>query len=88
MPPARWNRWFLLRRALLRGAGNLNHANFGFREVAKSVLDVPAYTLALPWTLLWGQHKFMDLLVRLCHHLGRLLALCGIHPVKEHYITE
>jgi len=88
VPPARWNRWFLLRRALLRGASNLNHSNFGFREVVKSALAVPAYTLALPWTLFWGQHKFMDVLVRLCHHLGRLLALCGINPVKEHYITE
>lgn len=88
VPPVRWNRSFLLRRALLRGASTLNHANFGFRDIAKSAIAVPAYVIALPVALLWGQHKFMDLLVRLCDHLGKLLAICGINPVKEHYITE
>lgn len=88
VPPLRWNRSFLLRRALLRGASTLNHSNFGWRDVAKSALAAPAYLIALPFTLLLGQHEFMGLLVRLCDHLGKLLALCGINPIKEHYITE
>ena len=88
VPPSRWDRSFLLRRALLRGASTLNHSNFGFREVAKSVIAVPLYLLAMPVMLLCGQHKFMSLLVRLCDHLGKLLALVGVNPVKEHYITQ
>jgi succinoglycan biosynthesis protein ExoM len=88
VPPLRWNRSFLMRRALLRGASTLNHSNFGWRDIAKSALAAPAYVVALPFTLLWGEYKFMNFLVRLCDHLGKLLAVCGINPVKEHYITE
>ena len=38
------------------------------------------------WVL--GQHRFMSLLVRLCDHLGKILAVIGINPVKGPYITE
>jgi len=88
VPPTRWKRTVLLRRALLRGAVTLFDPNFGVREVAKSAIAVPAYALALPFSLLLGQHKFMDLLVRLCDHLGKLLAVVGLNPVKEPYVTE
>ena len=88
IPPTRWKRTFLLKRALLRGAVTLNYLDFGAREIAKSVIAVPLYTLGLPFALILGQHRFMDLLVRLFDHLGKLLALLGINPIKEHYVTE
>jgi succinoglycan biosynthesis protein ExoM len=88
VPPARWKRTVLLRRALLRGAVTLFDPDFGLREVAKSAVAVGAYTIALPFALLMGQHKVMDLLVRLCDHLGKLLAIVGLNPVKEPYVTE
>ena len=43
---------------------------------------------ALPFALVLGHHRFMTLLVKLCDHLGRLLALLRINPVKEPYVTE
>jgi succinoglycan biosynthesis protein ExoM len=88
IPPARWKRSFLLKRALLRGATALNYLDFGARDIGKSLVAVPVYTMGLPFALILGQHRFMNLLVRLCDHLGKLLAVVGINPIKEHYITE
>lgn len=88
IPPARWNRKFLLKRALLRGAMTLKYQGFGPHEILKSAVAVPLYTFALPFTLLLGQHRFMDLLVRLCDHLGKLLAVMKLNPIKEHYVTD
>jgi succinoglycan biosynthesis protein ExoM len=88
VPPVRWKRSFLLKRALLRGAMEPKVATFGFRDVAKSAIAVPIYLLALPFGLLLGQHRFMSLSVRLCDHMGKLLALMGIQLVREEYVTD
>jgi succinoglycan biosynthesis protein ExoM len=88
VPPVRWKRTFLLRRALLRGAVSLRHPTFGAREVLNSVIAVPTYAAALPFALALGQGTFMLLLVKLFDHLGRLLALVGVNPVREQYVTE
>jgi succinoglycan biosynthesis protein ExoM len=87
VPPIRWNRRFMLRRALLRGTIARKQPSCGARSIAKSLVAVPAYTAALPVALLLGQHRFMDLAVRLCDHLGKLLALVGINAVREPYVT-
>lgn len=88
VPPIRWKRTFMLRRALLRGATSLVHPTFGARDVVKSVIAVPAYTAGLPIALLLGQDRFMSLMIKLCDHAGRLMALVGIRPIKEPYVTE
>jgi succinoglycan biosynthesis protein ExoM len=88
VPPIRWKRTFMLRRALLRGATSRIHPTFGALSVAKSVIAVPAYTTALPFALVLGHHRFMTLLVRLFDHIGRLLALLGINPIREPYVTD
>ena len=88
VPPLRWKRAFMLKRAFFRGALNPLHPTFGGRDITRSVIAVPAYTVALPFALLLGQHRFMDILVRLFHHLGKLLALAGINPIKDQYITQ
>jgi|SRR5579859_2677391 len=88
VPPIRWKRTFMLRRALLRGATSLVHPTFGTAQIAQSVVAVPAYATALPFALLLGHHRFMTLLVKLFDHLGRLLALLGINAIKEPYVTE
>ncbi len=88
IPPIRWSRAFMLKRALLRGAITLKHPTFGVREIATSLIAIPAYAIALPFTLVFGQHTFMRLLVRLFDHLGKLLAVVGINPVKSPYATD
>ena len=87
VPPVRWDRRFMLKRALLRGATTRLQANFGVREIATSLVAVPAYAIALPFALMMGQAKFMLLLVKICDHSGRLLALVGINPIREQYVT-
>jgi len=38
--------------------------------------------------LLLGHHRFMNLLVRLCDHLGKVLAYVGIDPVRSPFVTD
>ncbi|PYX10826.1 MAG: glycosyltransferase family 2 protein [Acidobacteria bacterium] len=86
--PVRWQRNFMLRRALLCGRAAVIHPAFGMFDIAKSVVAVPAYILALPFVLVLGHHRFMSLLVKLFDHLGKLLAFLGISPVKQQYVTD
>jgi glycosyltransferase involved in cell wall biosynthesis len=88
VPPLRWQRTFMLKRALLRGRVSLLHPTFGARAVAKSVVAVLVYVAALPFALVTGQTRLMLCLVKLFDHAGRLLALLGINPIREPYITR
>jgi glycosyltransferase involved in cell wall biosynthesis len=88
VPPSRWKRTYLLRRALLRGATARLQPTCGPLSIAKSAIAVPAYAAALPLALVLGHHRFMTLLVKLCDHLGKLLAVLHINPIKEPYVTE
>ena len=88
VPSIRWNRAFMLKRALLRGAVSLVHPTARPAAIAKSMIAAPLYAVALPFTLLLGQGRFMTLLVKLCDHIGRLLALVGIKPIRQSYVTE
>jgi hypothetical protein len=40
------------------------------------------YGLALPLMVLGGQAHFMKYAIKLCDHVGRLLALIGCSPVS------
>ena len=88
IPPARWKRGYMLRKALLRGATASLQPDCGAVSVAKSVISIPVYTAALPFALVVGHHRFMTLLVKLFDHLGKLLALLGINPVREQYVVD
>lgn len=88
VPPVRWKRSFMLRRALLRGGVTPLHPSFGAKDVLKSLAAVPAYSLAMPFALIAGHEKFMNLMIKTCDHLGRLLACMGIRPIKAAYVTE
>jgi hypothetical protein len=46
------------------------------------------YTVALPFAFLLGQHRLMTVLVKLCDHAGKLLALVGVHPIKTAYVSD
>jgi succinoglycan biosynthesis protein ExoM len=88
VPPARWTRSFMLKRALLRGSITLKNPGFQLRSIGKSLIATVLYTAALPFALLLGHHWFMNLLVRLCDHLGKLLAFVGINPVRSQFVTD
>ena len=88
VPPARWKRRFLLRRALLRGGASLANRERLGQQLMTSSIAIPTYAMALPFLCLAGHHVFMRYLIRLCDHAGRVLAALGIKPVREIYITE
>lgn len=88
VPPLRWKKSFMLRRALLRGAMEPKTPNFGIRDVVRSLVAVCVYLAALPFAFVLGQHRFMTVLVSTCDHLGKLLAVIGINPIKEQYVTK
>ena len=82
VPPVRWKRGFLVRRALHRGAFTPAPP-----PIAKSVIAVPAYASALPVALVLGQARFMGCVCRLFYHVGRIVALLRINPIRESYPT-
>jgi len=88
VPPARWKRIYLVRKALLRGATAGLQPSCGAISITKSAIAVPLYAVALPFALFLGQHRFMTLLVKLCDHLGKLLIKMGINPIREQYVTD
>ena len=88
VPPVRWRRRFMLRRALLRGKAAVNHPATGPRQIAESLVAVPLYAVALPFFLILGQHQFMKYLVKLFDHGGRILAVLGLNLVDDKYVTD
>ena len=88
VPPLRWKRTVILKRALLQGTASTAHPTFGARAIAKSIIAVPAYTAALPVMLFLGHHRFMLISVKLFHHIGAILSLLGVKAIKEPYVTE
>jgi succinoglycan biosynthesis protein ExoM len=88
VPPMRWKRKYMLRKALLRGATARLQPSCGTASILKSVMAVPIYASALPMAQLLGHHRFMSLLIKLCDHVGKLLAVVGIDPIKDSYVTE
>jgi succinoglycan biosynthesis protein ExoM len=88
VPPARWTRSFMLRRALLRGQVAAVNPAFSLRDLAKSIVAIPAYVVLLPFMTLLGHHMLMKYLVKTCDHLGRVLSLIGIKVIREKYVME
>lgn len=83
VPPERISRAYLLKRALLRGRNVLKLPVNRLTLLARSAVAVPAYLVILPFALLRGEHVFLNYSIRLCDHLGRLLTVVGLNPVKE-----
>lgn len=88
VPPIRWKRKFMCRRALLSGTNSSNHPSFGASEIAKSVVAIPTYVIALPFALVLRQDWFMQIAVKLFNHLGKLLRVLGIDAVRDAYVTD
>lgn len=88
VPPARWKRSFLVRRALFRGVFSVRNHGFPARRILQSVIAVPAYGVALPVALVFGQARFMKCVFKFSYHLGRLLAVVGANPIGQNYVSE
>ena len=83
VPDARCTRSYLLRRALLRGSNFPKHPSHRVRNLTRSLIAVPCYTLALPILAVLGQHLFLKYLIKLFDHSSRLLAFAGLSAVRR-----
>jgi glycosyltransferase involved in cell wall biosynthesis len=88
IPPARWKRSYILRKAALQGATAALQPNCGFVNIVKSIIAVPLYIAIAPIVFLLGQHLFMALMVKIFDHSGKLLMLMGVNPIHEEYVSE
>lgn len=89
VPPERMRASYHLRRALLQGGISLGY-NKDAKDPAgrlkiglKSLSAILIYLIALPFASVAGWHKAMQLLVKSCHHIGRLSLLLGMPIMRE-----
>jgi succinoglycan biosynthesis protein ExoM len=87
VPASRWQLSVMIRRALLRGNMALNHPSTGAADIAKSALAIPLYALALPFAIFFGQHRFMNCLIKMFDHAGKVLGAVGLNPAGKKYVT-
>ncbi len=85
VPPTRWTRSYLYRRAFLRGRNGKYFANF--RSLLKSVIALPLYLLLLPFLLLAGQHLFVRFLMKIGDHAGTLSGAFGLKFGGDKYLA-
>jgi succinoglycan biosynthesis protein ExoM len=83
IPQSRCKKSYLLRRALLRGSNFPKHPADRLKNVAKSLVAVPAYAVALPVLALFGEHVFLRYLIKLLDHTSRLLAFLGLRLAAQ-----
>jgi succinoglycan biosynthesis protein ExoM len=88
VPPRRWKRSFLMRRAFYRGVFSLRNHGFPLQLIARSLLAAPAFAVALPVALVLGQAPFMNYFYKLSYHAGRLLAVLGFNPINRPYVSD
>jgi succinoglycan biosynthesis protein ExoM len=92
VPSDRWNVLTMVRRALLRGKMTYQARKSYPSNLLSSAGAVLAYTIGLPLLLIaspvFGFEVFMRTMIRDCDHLGKILALFGIDPVKHRYIVS
>jgi hypothetical protein len=85
VPSSRCTRSYLLKRALLRGSNFNKHPTHRLKNVVKSLLAVPCYTIVLPFLALFGEHLFLRYLIKLLDHSSRLLAYVGFSAVTRRH---
>jgi succinoglycan biosynthesis protein ExoM len=89
IPPARQKRSYIVRKAMLQGACESSLAGaVNMRSLLTSAIAVPIYLLIMPFSLLFGGHRFTTILVKLFYHLGKLLMAAGINPIREEYVSD
>ena len=92
VPADRWKILIMMRRALLRGKMTYQARKSYPSNLLDSFGAVLFYSVSL--LFLWafapvfGFEVFMKTLIRDCDHLGKILALFGIDPVKHRYIVS
>jgi succinoglycan biosynthesis protein ExoM len=91
VPPERWKKDVMLKRALLRGKMTYNSRRDRPGDALASFAAAHYYSVGLPFLLIFspvfGFDVFMKTLIRDCDHLGKIFAMCKIDLIKDRYVT-
>jgi glycosyltransferase involved in cell wall biosynthesis len=88
VPPSRWKRSYILRKALMRGRYSVIEPTFGTLPGLKSLLAIAVYAALLPAVSAMGHHHMMRCLERLFYHAGAVLACLGLNPTGDTYVSD
>lgn len=90
VPSERWEKKVLMKRALIRGKMALISSTSKSKSIFISTLAIAIYTLILPILFILspilGYGIFMKYLIKICDHLGKVLAFFNIELVREKYV--
>jgi succinoglycan biosynthesis protein ExoM len=86
VPPHRWDRRILLKRALLRGKMAFNGTDSEPLSVLGSAAAIVAYAACLPLFFVLSHVVFLKYLIKMCDHLGKVSASFGVEWVSEMYV--
>jgi len=86
IPPKRLHRSYLIKRALLRGVANASKAPLISIDSAKSLIAILLYALITPYFFLFQHNTYLEYIIKICDHAGKILARFGISLVKERSI--
>lgn len=88
VPPIRWKRVFMIKRALLRGKMSLRYPTSRLIMFIRASLAIPVYVMALPLLALFGHHLFMQYVIKTFDHCGRIFAMIKVDVINQKYITR
>jgi succinoglycan biosynthesis protein ExoM len=75
IPLDRWRLRNMIRKAFIRGKMSAQYPGSKFIMASKSIIAASAYSLSLPFLLLLGYALFIDYLVKISDHSGRIMAI-------------
>jgi glycosyltransferase involved in cell wall biosynthesis len=91
IPPERWDKKAMLKRALLRGKMTYTSRKNDPGSMLGSVTVAFFYSISLPFLFIFfpifGFGTFMKYLIKDVDHLGKIFSLFHINLIKERYIT-
>lgn len=88
VPPLRWKRTFMLKRAFFRGQVSQQYPYYRFTRLLKALFAIPIYAMALPVLLILRHHWFMQYLIKVMDHSGLVLGMLNLRVIKQEYVTE
>jgi len=77
VPASRCSIKYLLHRASIRGSSFPKRPVHRMRNIARSIIAIPLYSIALPFLAVLGKHLFIRNLIKLVDHASRILAFLG-----------
>jgi succinoglycan biosynthesis protein ExoM len=85
VPPTRWERIALLKKALLRGENAIQYEGSRTKTAFSSMVAIIIYTSCLPIFFFLGHHVFMEFLIKDFDHLGKILGFLGFDWARKKF---